>query len=181
MSGWRFGGVGTGRLTSPLTSLRRGDPFFSPQVPAGLWSTGTSTFRWAAVAQHSNAAFRAISLEVPAAASSREACASTQGPGIQAFGVMPPEGVDADCVWIDPALGMTLFWFECLDSNHTTPECQASYSRGVKAWYGSNVPKAIPARAGFRGPSPGMTIRAGFRDPSPGMTLGLDPGAPTPE
>ena len=34
---------------------------------------------------------------------SGEACASTRGPGIQAVREMPWEGVDSDCVWIDPA------------------------------------------------------------------------------
>jgi hypothetical protein len=48
--------------------------------------------------------FRAFSPEKPDSLSFREACASTQGPGIQASRVMPWEGVDADCVWFDPNL-----------------------------------------------------------------------------
>ena len=58
------------------------------------------------VAQHSNAAFGLFA--------GSESCATPSvvtsfrddavGPGIQTVWVMPWEGVDADCVWIDPAL-----------------------------------------------------------------------------
>jgi len=182
-------------------------PCQSLQSPAGFWSTRTSTFRWAAVAQHSNAAFwlfagsescatvffagsepqasspaklrrslicfgqvpaglrqtgtsaAPFSPEGPTAVSSREACASTRGPGIQAFGVMPPEGVDSDCVWIEPALDVMLFWFDRLDSGApSTPRTRCARPRGPRL-PGMTRRGGVEDGSGFRGPHSTPRVR----------------------
>lgn len=46
----------------------------------------------------------------------REACSSTQGPGIQAFGVMPWEVVFAGSAGKAPVSVSTVFWFDRLHS-----------------------------------------------------------------
>jgi|GEM_PF-4537894 len=102
--------------------------------------------------------------ERSAAMSSREACASTPGPGIQAFGVMPPEGVDSDCVWIEPALGVRMFWVDSLDSGAPGAEAPPRNDRsglgGGWFWIPGPLPRPFSRCARPRGPRyPGMTDR----------------------
>ena len=73
-------GVGSERPFGPWQTETSAAPF--------MRSTGTSTFRDVSAEDSTITSFRDDAV----------------GPGIQTVWVMPWEGVDADCVWIDPAL-----------------------------------------------------------------------------
>jgi len=84
--------------TSPSVKTRRGLVLGSER-PFGPWQTGTSAAPF--MRSTGTSTFRDVSAEDSTITSFRD---DAVGPGIQTVWVMPWEGVDADCVWIDPAL-----------------------------------------------------------------------------
>ena len=91
-------------------------------------------------------------------------------PGIQTVRVMPWKGVDADCVWIDPAFACVRdgLFPPGLDSIH--PTGQQVVRRGPRRISGAEAPASgmtcvwgwAVVVSGFRGPHPGMTVWGGW-------------------